>query len=39
MPTLVNPASATADTRPAYEVGDVFRQHGDAYRQSHALPV
>lgn len=41
MPTLMNraPATAKADTRPAHEVGDVFRQHGDAYRHSHALPV
>jgi len=41
MPTLMNRAAAQAkaDTRPAHEVGDVFRQYGDAYRRSHALPV
>jgi hypothetical protein len=41
MPTLVNPDPAThkAQARPAFEVGDVFRLHGAAYRDRQALPV
>jgi putative transposase/transposase-like zinc-binding protein len=35
MSTVVNPAPPAA--RPAYEVADVFRQYGAAYRQHHAL--
>ena len=25
--------------RPAFELADIFRQHGEAYRQSHSLPL
>lgn len=25
--------------KPAFELADIFRQHGEAYRQSHALPL
>jgi Putative transposase/Transposase zinc-binding domain len=41
MPILLNDtATATPrDTRPVLEVADIFRQHGPAYRQAHALPV
>jgi hypothetical protein len=37
MSTLVNPRAAEA--RPAYEVADVFRQYGAAYREQHPLPL
>ena len=37
MPTLLN--STPAASRPAFEVADVFRLYGDAYRQQHALPL
>lgn len=41
MSALVSPAPATAqaDARPAHEVGDIFRLHGAAYREQHALPL
>jgi Putative transposase/Transposase zinc-binding domain len=26
-------------SRPAFELADIFRQHGEAYRQSHKLPL
>jgi hypothetical protein len=41
MPTLVNgaPTTRTVHARPAWEVADIFRQHGPAYREAHALPV
>jgi hypothetical protein len=26
-------------SRPAYELADIFRQHGEAYRKSHSLPL
>ena len=32
-----SPAASTQPGRPAFEVADVFRAHGEAYRQSHAL--
>jgi hypothetical protein len=35
MSTLVNPHSVAA--RPAYEVADVFRQYGAAYREAYSL--
>jgi hypothetical protein len=40
MSTLVNPTpTTTAGARPAHEVGDIFRRHGAAYRDRHALPM
>jgi hypothetical protein len=44
MPTLLNdaadaPANRTRDGRPILEVADIFRSHGDAYREEHALQV
>jgi len=35
MSTVLNPAAA--DARPVYEVADVFRQYGAAYREQHSL--
>jgi hypothetical protein len=41
MSTLLNDVATTQATRPrpAFEVADIFRQHGSAYRECHALPV
>lgn len=36
MPTFVNPRAAA---RPAYEVADIFRLYGAAYRERHPLPL
>jgi predicted Zn-ribbon and HTH transcriptional regulator len=38
MATTDGDRAAAADGRPRHEVADVFRVHGDAYRQSHRLP-
>ena len=37
MSTVLNPSAA--DARPVYEVADVFRQYGAAYREQHPLPL
>jgi len=37
MPTLLK--ATTNNTRPALEVGDIFRAYGDAYCAAHALPL
>ncbi len=38
MPAVMT--STTGDlTRPRFEVADIFRQHGEAYRQAHPLPL
>jgi len=37
MSTVLNPPAAGA--RPVYEVADVFRQYGAAYREQHPLPL
>jgi hypothetical protein len=38
MSTLLN-AATPADTRPAFEVADIVRRYGDAYRSTHPLPL
>jgi hypothetical protein len=41
MSMLVNdaPTLVTASARPVLEVADIFREHGPAYRECHALPL
>jgi hypothetical protein len=38
MSALLNPA-ATADTRPAFEVADIVRRYGAAYRETRLVPL
>jgi hypothetical protein len=39
MATCDGGPAAAAHVRPRHEVADVFRQYGDAYRQTHRLPT
>lgn len=36
---VVMPSMTGFPTRPCCEVADIFRQHGEAYRQAHRLPL